>query len=155
MSNANFREFRSQALSDYLYLAGETLADDGILFCQCLGGEIFTKNDTLKEKLFGAGFAPLLYLPDSGNIEVELPQSNLAFEKKFVVSAGVFIKSTHPAFETYHKVENYSQKFVAGEIEILHMLLGQPGERKVYERNDIFKLVEEKLAEKQRKHSTI
>jgi hypothetical protein len=66
-------------------------------------------------------------------------------------------------FAAYLKIRSLKPNFSSileigpgsGEIEILHMLLGQPGERKVYERNDIFKLVEEKLAEKQRKHSTI
>jgi hypothetical protein len=148
MSNANLTEFMPHALDDYLKLTSDSLTDEGVLFCQCLGGPLRTKEDTLRDKLYEAGFAPLIYLKSHGQVSLEIPQLSRNLDKNFVVSQGLFIKSTHTLFETYYHRENYENDFIAGEVSVLKMLMGPDGERRTYSQSDIFTLVKEKLAEK-------
>jgi hypothetical protein len=148
MSNANLKEFMPEALDDYLSLTKDCLTDEGVLFCQCLGGPLRTKDELLQKKLFENGFAPLIYLESPGAVIAEIPQLSQKIEKHFTVSQGLFIKDTHSLFNTYYKQENYSQKFIAGELSVLKMLFGPSGIRNFYSQEDIFNLVKSRLAEK-------
>ena len=147
MSNANLKEFMPQALDDYLYLSKEALTDDGVLFCQCLGGQFQIEDNTLQEQLYKTGFAPLIYIEKPGPINITIPNIPKHIEKHFVVSQGLFIKDTHQLFDTYYKRENYSQKFIAAETSVVRMLLGPIGERQFYSQSEIFDLVKSKLTE--------
>jgi hypothetical protein len=148
MSNANLKEFMAEALDDYLALIIDSLADDGILYSQCLGGDLRTENHILQKKLYKAGFAPLIYLEKQGLITIDFPEFHTELKKDFVVSSGMFIKKTHPLFKTYYEPKNYMNQFIAGEKPVLDLFLGAPGNRKNYTRDEIFQLVTKRLEQK-------
>ena len=67
-SNANLNEFSISALTEYLALSCELLADDGIFFFQCPGWN-HDGRDVMRF-LYEAGFAPLFLA--QGNVELQL-----------------------------------------------------------------------------------
>lgn len=148
VANANLKEFSTQALCDYLHVVGEVLEDDGILFCQCLGGEVQTRDEELRKILFKSGFAPLVYLESAGEIGIPLPGKDEVAKKNFTVGQGLFVKKGHPQFDSFYRSENYQSPFIAGDSKVLDMYFDHSGDRKIYSRSEVKKLVEARLTER-------
>jgi SAM-dependent methyltransferase len=108
-SNANLNEFSVSALTEYLSLSYQLLADDGIFFFQCPGWN-HDGRDT-NRFLYEAGFAPLFLA--EGNVELRLGERDGSGERlihqEFTVPNGVLIKRGHPLWAQQFRWEQFAQ----------------------------------------------
>lgn len=111
-SNANLNEFSTSALSEYLALSREVLADDGIFFFQCPGWN-HDGRDVMKY-LYEAGFAPLFLA--GGNVELQLAGleggGQRSIHQEFTVPNGVLVKRGHPLWAERFRWELFTQPSV-------------------------------------------
>jgi hypothetical protein len=108
-SNANLNEFSQGALTEYLSLSYQLLADDGIFFFQCPGWN-HDGRDTMRF-LYEAGFAPLFLA--GGNVQLQLDGSNgvdrRLIHQEFTVPNGVLVKRGHPMWAERFRWELFTQ----------------------------------------------
>jgi hypothetical protein len=111
-SNANLNEFSVSALTEYLSLSCQLLADDGIFFFQCPGWN-HDGRDTMRF-LYEAGFAPLFLA--GGNVELQLGGSDgtaqRVIHQEFTVPNGVLIKRGHPLWAERFRWDLFTQPSV-------------------------------------------
>lgn len=111
-SNANLNEFSINALSEYLALSREVLADDGIFFFQCPGWN-HDGRDVMKY-LYEAGFAPLFLA--GGKVELQLagPGGGVqrSIHQEFTVPNGVLVKRGHPLWAERFRWDLFTQPSV-------------------------------------------
>lgn len=108
-SNANLNEFSVGALTEYLALSYQLLADDGIFFFQCPGWN-HDGRDT-NRFLYEAGFAPLFLA--AGTVELRLGGEGgvggRLIRQEFTVPNGVLVKRGHPLWAGQFRSECFSQ----------------------------------------------
>lgn len=136
-SNANLKEFSSEALQDYLYLIKQLLREDGVVFCQCLGGPVVTGDEDLRKTLFENEFAPLVYVEGAGPIAMTVPGEKKERRADFPVGQGIFVKRGHPLFDTYYDAENFTNHFMANDPNIIEVFFPNGAARSIYGRDEI------------------
>jgi hypothetical protein len=111
-SNANLNEFSTSALSEYLALSCELLADDGIFFFQCPGWNHDGRE--VMKFLYEAGFAPLFLAQGTVELQLAGPDGGAqrSIHQEFTVPNGVLIKRGHPLWAERFRWDLFAQPSV-------------------------------------------
>ena len=144
-ANANLREFSAGALHDYLSLIKRVMTPDGVVFAQCLGGELARDHDALAAKLMEMRLAPIVYTLTGGTLDVSGPGFP-AVTKFFALGHAVLIGEGHPLFEKYYRPEYYGGQHLGDEPGVLRMFFPQGGPRRPVTKAGLLALVQERLA---------
>lgn len=119
-SNANLNEFSANALRDYLTIFGHSLKDDGVFLVQCTGFPAHGNLDSLFDRLYEYGFAPLFCGLADDNVTEPLRTSvapryiELGFDKKsFALNNLLMVKEGHPLYHSTYDRTNYRHGFAS------------------------------------------
>jgi SAM-dependent methyltransferase len=145
-SNANLLEFRADALGDYLELFRQVLKPDGILLVQCTGFTAHGSLDDLLHKVYGKGFATVMFFEAQQPIKFSKLSSNGLLgrldrrwqePRTFATNNGVFVKEGHPIWQRYYSASVASKHFVGSEGFLGEMFFRAEAGAKVLTKDDI------------------
>lgn len=154
-SNANLLEFNAAALNDYLSLLHHCLKPEGYFLVQCTGFTASGSVDSLLDKIYEKGFAPLMFMregqatkfPGSGKSSVAgLLEGGSAASVAFTTNNALFVKKGHLLFDTYYQRKNYHLQFISPEPVVASTFFSQPGPRTSYPMQKFVDDVETSLA---------
>lgn len=151
-SNANLLEFNASALDDYLSLIYKALKPEGCFLVQCTGYPANGTVETLQDKIFEKGFAPLMFIREGESIEVpkNAEDSSLLTRLtndgrgavKFTTNNALLIRAGHPLFEKYYKRQNFNMNFVSPEKIVMDMFFSRPPQRRNYSLSEFLEATE-------------
>jgi hypothetical protein len=137
-SNANLLEFNTTALDDYLTLIQRVLDPSGMMVVQCTGWPSNGNDESLLDRLYKRGFAPLFYVtnaeptrfPGAGSRGLlgRLTERGLD-AVPLVVTNALLVKAGHPLFTQYNDLKNYHIRFVAPEEAVRRAYFDRPPNR--------------------------
>ena len=144
-TNATLCEMKAEAFTDYLEIISRVLAPDGVVICQCLGGEVTMPLEHLRDRLFDAGYAPLTYIDRGGKKFMSDPLTGESFEMFSPVGLGVFVRGGHPLFEKNYVRANFDRDFVAADESVVRALHSPDPRRQYYRAVEIREMVKYRL----------
>jgi hypothetical protein len=156
MSNANLLEFNRAALEDYLTLLYQVMEPAGVFLVQCTGYPANGTLESLIDKIWEKGFAPLMFeLEDkpvapprrsaSASLLGQL-KGTASGPVTFSVNNCLFVKAGHPLFRKYRERANCHHHFVADEPLVNDVFFARPPDRRMYTMREFVEDTEKSLA---------
>ena len=143
-SNANLREFSSQALQDYLCLIKDVLKPGGVLLSQCLGGDVYRNDHILRAELTRHDYAAVVYIPQGGDVHVSGPEGR-PVTKHFGTGQAVLVSPDHPLHQKYQQPGLAEELILGNEPGVIRMFFPDDEPRRMYAIPELRLMVSERL----------
>lgn len=142
VSNANLCEMSKEALDDYLILIAKVLKPEGILFSQCLGGQIYRSYKELFSKMAASGFGLEALIQKETSIAYA-NRGEYAFYA--IVPNAIFVLPGHPHYDEARKNIEVGEACLGTDPRVPNMFKPADDERRIFQAAEFISLISEML----------